>query len=69
MFLCGVEMERGGQLYEAIQHYKRAIQILPDVESRLYDGSELRADTPEGTFFLKKLPVFRNTHPFYVIIV
>lgn len=47
LFLCGVEMERGGQLYEAIQHYKRAIQILPDVESRLYDGSELRADTPE----------------------
>ncbi|CAG4946115.1 unnamed protein product [Colias eurytheme] len=46
LFLRGVEMERGGKLYEAIQHYKRAIQILPDVESRLYDGSDMRMDTP-----------------------
>ncbi|CAH0724003.1 unnamed protein product, partial [Brenthis ino] len=47
LFMRGVEMERGGKLYEAIQHYKRAIQILPDVESRLYEGSDMRADTPE----------------------
>lgn len=48
LFLCGVELERSGKLYEAIQHYKRAIQILPDVETRLYEASELRADTPQG---------------------
>ncbi|KAM3967053.1 F-box only protein 9 isoform 2-T2 [Aphomia sociella] len=47
LFLRGVEMERGGKLYEAIQHYKRAMQILPDVETRLYESSELRGDTPE----------------------
>ncbi|XP_052758166.1 F-box only protein 9 [Galleria mellonella] len=46
-FLRGVEMERGGKLYEAIQNYKRAMQILPDVETRLYESSELRGDTPE----------------------
>ncbi|CAK1543821.1 unnamed protein product [Leptosia nina] len=46
LFLRGIEMERSGKLYEAIQHYKRAIQILPDVERRLYDSSDVRADTP-----------------------
>lgn len=50
LFLRGVEMERGGKLYEAIQHYKRAMQILPDVESRLYESSDIRGDTPEGMF-------------------
>ncbi|XP_028026246.1 F-box only protein 9 [Bombyx mandarina] len=49
LFLRGVEFERGGKLYEAIQHYKRAIQIVPDVETRLYEGSELRGDTPEDS--------------------
>lgn len=47
-FLQGVEMERSGKLYEAIQHYKKAMQILPDVESRLYDGTDVKADTPTG---------------------
>ncbi|XP_049870681.1 F-box only protein 9 isoform X2 [Pectinophora gossypiella] len=47
LFLRGVEFERAGKLYEAIQHYKRAMQILPDVETRLYESSDLRADSPE----------------------
>nr|XP_032515795.1 F-box only protein 9-like isoform X1 [Danaus plexippus plexippus] len=48
LFLLGVEFERNGKLYEAIQHYKRAIQILPDVESRLYEETDGRPDPPEG---------------------
>ena len=48
-----MEMERVRKLYEAIQFYKRAIQILPDVESRLYESSEMRADTPEGKYLYK----------------
>nr|XP_026498476.1 F-box only protein 9 isoform X1 [Vanessa tameamea] len=47
LFLRGVELERSRKLYEAIQHYKRALQILPDVERRLYNDSDLRDDTPE----------------------
>ncbi|XP_050677765.1 F-box only protein 9 isoform X2 [Leptidea sinapis] len=47
LFLRGVEMERGGKLYEAIQHYKRAIQILPDVETLLYEGSEQRPESSD----------------------
>ncbi|XP_039750517.1 F-box only protein 9 [Pararge aegeria] len=55
LFLCGVEMERGGKLYEAIQHYKRAIQILPDVEIRLYESSELRTDTPTEEYEIEEV--------------
>ncbi|KAK4883699.1 hypothetical protein RN001_007018 [Aquatica leii] len=35
LFLSGAEMERAGQLYEAIQFYKRAVQLVPDIEFRL----------------------------------
>ncbi|XP_068623415.1 F-box only protein 9 isoform X2 [Battus philenor] len=46
LFLRGVELERSGKLYEAIQHYKRSMQIIPDVETRLYESSEQRPETP-----------------------
>ncbi|KPI99476.1 F-box only protein 9 [Papilio xuthus] len=46
LFLRGVELERSGKLYEAIQHYKRSMQICPDVETRLYESTDHRADTP-----------------------
>jgi hypothetical protein len=35
LFLSGVEMEKAGQLYEAIQFYRRAVQLVPDIEFRL----------------------------------
>ncbi|KAF5286168.1 hypothetical protein FQR65_LT12926 [Abscondita terminalis] len=35
LFLNGAKMERSGQLYEAIQFYKRAVQLVPDIEFRL----------------------------------
>ncbi|CAH1971756.1 unnamed protein product [Acanthoscelides obtectus] len=35
LFLKGVEMERCGKLYEAIQYYKRAVQLVPDIEFKL----------------------------------
>ncbi|KAG6441676.1 hypothetical protein O3G_MSEX001941 [Manduca sexta] len=63
LFLCGVELERGGKLYEAIQHYKRAMQILPDVETRLYESSEIRPDTPEEESEPEYEPREENLHP------
>ncbi|GBP52503.1 F-box only protein 9 [Eumeta japonica] len=48
LFLRGVELERSGKLYEAVQHYKRAVQLLPDVETRLYHSLDYRSETPEG---------------------
>ncbi|XP_073952694.1 F-box only protein 9-like [Choristoneura fumiferana] len=46
LFRQGEELESRGKMYEAIQHYKRAMQINPDVETLLYDSAE-RGDTPE----------------------
>lgn len=47
LFLKGVELERCGKLYEAVQQYKKAVQLMPDVESKLYQSSEMRSDTPD----------------------
>ncbi|XP_028173219.1 F-box only protein 9-like isoform X3 [Ostrinia furnacalis] len=55
LFLRGVEFERGGKLYEAIQHYKRAMQLVPDVERRLYESSDIRPDTPEEELELEEV--------------
>nr|CAI5853652.1 unnamed protein product [Callosobruchus analis] len=35
LFLKGVEMEKASKLYEAIQYYKRAVQLVPDIEFKL----------------------------------
>ncbi|XP_075975953.1 F-box only protein 9 [Anticarsia gemmatalis] len=61
LFLSAVELERSGKLYEAIQHYKRAMQILPDVEARIYD--ELRTDTPEEESETEEVVRVDNAHP------
>ncbi|XP_017777306.1 PREDICTED: F-box only protein 9 isoform X2 [Nicrophorus vespilloides] len=36
-YMQGAELERSGQLYEAIQCYKRAVQLVPDIEFRIDD--------------------------------
>ncbi|KAI4475720.1 hypothetical protein M0802_015056 [Mischocyttarus mexicanus] len=38
----GVEHEQNGKLYEAIQFYKRAVQLVPDIEFRLYDSTIIK---------------------------
>nr|XP_022919691.1 F-box only protein 9 [Onthophagus taurus] len=35
LFLKGVDLEKSGKLYEAIQFYRRAVQLVPDIEFRL----------------------------------
>ncbi|KAF7282466.1 F-box only protein 9 [Rhynchophorus ferrugineus] len=35
LFLQGIDMEKSGKLYEAIQYYRKAVQIVPDIESKL----------------------------------
>lgn len=35
LFVKGIEMERAGKLYEAIQFYRKAVQIVPDIEFKL----------------------------------
>lgn len=47
LFMKGTENEQNGKLYEAIQFYRRAVQLVPDIEFRLYETTKLRpiADT------------------------
>lgn len=34
-FMKGIEMEKAGKMYEAIQFYRRAVQIVPDIEFKV----------------------------------
>lgn len=34
-FMEGIEMEKAGKMYEAIQCYRRAVQIVPDIEFKV----------------------------------
>ena len=36
MYLCGVRHEESGEVVEAIRYYKRAMQLVPDIEQRMY---------------------------------
>lgn len=36
-FLEGVEHEKSGRLIEAIRYYKKAVQLVPDIEFKLCD--------------------------------
>ncbi|CAH0765710.1 unnamed protein product [Bemisia tabaci] len=40
LFLKGAENERAGKHYEAIQFYKRAVQLVPDIEFRIYNSNK-----------------------------
>jgi hypothetical protein len=36
MYLQGVSFEQSGQVVEAIRYYKRAMQLVPDIEKKVY---------------------------------
>ena len=39
LFLEGSELERRGKVYEAISLYRRAVQIVPDIEFKIYEST------------------------------
>lgn len=41
-FIRGIEMEKSGKMYEAIQFYRRAVQIVPDIEFKVEIASKPR---------------------------
>lgn len=45
----GIEMERSKKMYEAIQFYRRAVQLVPDIEFRLEESfkNKTRIDNEE----------------------
>ncbi|KAK0173397.1 hypothetical protein PV328_006603 [Microctonus aethiopoides] len=56
LFLKGVEFEKSGELYDAIRFYKRAVQLVPDIELRLYESSKSKiSDKLENNDGLKTL--------------
>ncbi|XP_076361331.1 F-box only protein 9 isoform X1 [Tachypleus tridentatus] len=38
-FLQGINSEQSGRLYEAISFYRRAVQLVPDIEFKMFDNS------------------------------
>lgn len=38
LFLEGVELERKGKCFEAVRHYRRAVQLVPDIEYKIYSS-------------------------------
>ncbi|KAG7190541.1 hypothetical protein KM043_006642 [Ampulex compressa] len=42
LFLKGIEHEQSRKFYEAIQFYKRAVQLVPDIEFRLYESTKVK---------------------------
>lgn len=40
LFLQGAELERKGKVYEAIRLYRRSIQLVPDIEKRIYERNK-----------------------------
>lgn len=43
MFFKGVQHEQDGKLYEAVKFYRQAVQLVPDIEFRLYEVTKARA--------------------------
>lgn len=40
LFLQGAELERRGKVFEAIRLYRRSIQLVPDIEKRIYERNK-----------------------------
>lgn len=40
LFKVGIELEQSGKVYDALQYYRRAVQLVPDIEFRIYEISK-----------------------------
>ncbi|XP_037925164.1 F-box only protein 9 isoform X2 [Hermetia illucens] len=40
LFLQGAELEKRGKVYDALTYYRRAVQIVPDIEFRIYEAAK-----------------------------
>lgn len=40
LFKVGIELEQKGRVYDALQYYRRAVQLVPDIEFRIYEISK-----------------------------
>ncbi|XP_074031057.1 F-box only protein 9 isoform X2 [Leptinotarsa decemlineata] len=44
LYLKGIEMEKLGEIYEALRYYRGAVQLVPDIEFKLYNKSKHKSD-------------------------
>ncbi|XP_065215666.1 F-box only protein 9 [Planococcus citri] len=42
LYLKGVELERNFRHYDAIRYYRKALQLVPDIDVRMYKSNKLR---------------------------
>lgn len=42
-------MERSGNVYEAIHYYRRAVQLVPDIEFRIDEKSRSKSKEYQGS--------------------
>ncbi|XP_072354697.1 F-box only protein 9 isoform X4 [Scyliorhinus torazame] len=69
LFLKAVEQERNGAVYEAIKYYRRAMQLVPDIEFRITyvhspesdgNGKAYKEDTGKAKEITDLLPYFQQ---------
>ena len=48
----GVQHEQDGKLYEAVKFYRQAVQLVPDIETRLYEASKPKPQSLESMYFI-----------------
>ena len=53
MYLEGVKYEQNGEMLEAIKCYKRAMQLVPDIEQRMYTTSIRTGEPSEHSVLLQ----------------
>ncbi|KAL5282571.1 FBXO9 family protein [Megaselia abdita] len=48
LFKVGIELEQKGKVYDALQYYRRAVQLVPDIEYRIYEISKRQLPLNNG---------------------
>src|SRR5690349_2348691 len=56
LFLLGVELERKGKCFEAVRHYRRAVQLVPDIEYKIYSQQVERKELAKKKAEIDNLP-------------
>jgi uncharacterized protein YkuJ len=63
MYMQGVSFEQSGQVVEAIRYYKRAMQLVPDIEKKVYSPK------PKGIFHSFSYICFVSMSIYSVLVI
>lgn len=48
LYKVGIELEQNGKVYDALEYYRRAVQLVPDIEFRIYEISKRQFHSSNG---------------------